>query len=813
MFFGNLVNTIFDNLLIDKDIEFDEIIEQGFKQRILSGIIIYKKYNWKSIKRKLKTHFENLSIFISDLKHKKVIIEPSFISNQYGIQGRLDALFLYNNDEENFYEIVELKSSKSPHIDYIPFEEENENRGVWINHLIQIVTYKLLLESFIKLENGKTQVLYSSDREYPFRNVEDDFILRKKILSTRNYIVAIEKAIAKRKYDLLDKLNTNELGTLPSFQAKKSINFTNIYNNLNEFEIEYFQEALTFLNKNILNQNIFYNAYDNYSDSIENLKINEENSDFEKNYIEFNIQKDISTSFRIGDQIILIYNNQNDGLIHKGYIKLLNLDSIVISLRNKLTIEEFFKSGTKWKIVKDESNALIKKIYPLLLNLFENERKNILFGIDTSNERIEIEYKNNELTVNQNYIIQNALSAENYYLIQGPPGSGKTSRILKSLVEYYYKNKTKTIVFSFTNKSVDHIEEVLKTSGIRNYIRIGTKVNESENLLAKITEENTFNEIIEKLDSCTLFISTISSLISNQEIFELYDFDIAIVDEASQILELDSISILQNFKKFIMIGDEKQLPAVCSLDEAERKIESKLLNDKFIYDFGESLFSRLIKININQKTNNFGLLYEQGRMDDIIMDITNTLFYNSLLKIFENNKNDFKFHSNIYFVNNEGNQLKKDDVEAKLTLDLINYFYDKGIQAQQIGVISPFRLQCRNILNKLEHHYENEIQVETIERFQGSEKDIIIFSLSTNFEYLISQISSIEIINNIKVDRKLNVAITRAKKILIIIGNERILNKSEIHNKLIKYFKGKNKFLNLFEFENNFTRYLPENNL
>lgn len=813
MFFGNLVNTIFDKLLIDKEIEFDEIIEHGFKQRILSGIIIYKKYNWKSIKRKLKTHFENLSIFISDLKHKKVIIEPSFISNQYGIQGRLDALFLYNNNEENFYEIVELKSSKSPHIEYIPFEEENENRGVWINHLIQIVTYKLLLESFIKLENGKTQLLYSSDREYPFRSVEDDFILRKKILSTRNYIVAIEKAIANRKYDLLDKLNTKDLGALPSFQAKKSINFTNIYNNLNEFEKEYFHEALTFLNKNILHQNIFYNVNENYSDVIENLKINEENSDFEKNYIVFNIQKNISTSFRIGDQIILIYNNQNDGLIHKGYIKLLNLDSIVISLRNKLTIEEFFKSGTKWKIIKDESNALIKKIYPLLLNLFENQKKDILFGIVTSNERNEIKYKNNELTANQNFIIQNALSAENYYLIQGPPGSGKTSRILKSLVEYYYKNKTKTIVFSFTNKSVDHIEEVLKTSGIRNYIRIGTKVNESENLLAKITEENSFNEIIDKLDTCNLFISTISSLISNQEIFELYDFDIAIVDEASQILELDSISILQKFKKFIMIGDEKQLPAVCSLDEAERKIESKLLNDKFIYDFGESLFSRLIKININQKTNNFGLLYEQGRMDDIIMDITNSLFYNGLLKRFENNNNDFKFQSNIYFVNNVGNQLKKDDFEAKLTLDLINYFSEKGIEAQQIGVISPFRLQCRNILNKLEYNYEKEIQVETIERFQGSEKDIIIFSLSTNFDYLINQISSIELINDIKVDRKLNVAITRAKKILIIIGNEQILNKSEIYYKLITYFKEKNKFLNLSEFENNFTHYLPENNL
>ena len=378
------------------------------------------------------------------------------------------------------------------------------------------------------------------------------------------------------------------------------------------------------------------------------------------------------------------------------------------------------------------------------------------------------------------------------------------------LFDFLSKEK-KILVFTFTNRAVDHIESVLNENGITEYVRIGTKVNNSNNLLSNITDKFTFNEVINKLDNCSLYLSTISSLISNPEIFDLYDFDIAIVDEASQILELDLITILQKFKKFILIGDEKQLPAVCSLDIEKRLIDSKQLNEIGLYDFGDSLFSRLLKLNIQANSNNYGLLYEQARMDEKIMDIANSLFYNNKLVKMENEYN-FIFQSKLYFINNNGSQLKSDDNEVNIINKIVEFLLSKNLSKSEIGIMSPFKLQCRNIKNSNEIYFSDEIIVDTIERFQGSEKEVIIISFATNYKYLIEQISSNIKIEGTLINRKLNVAITRAKKILILIGNNKVLECGNGYKKLIEYLKVNNAIIESNEFLANITQYLPESN-
>ncbi len=811
LFFGSLVNLAFDKLLENKECDFDEIIEEGFKSRILNGIVIYKKFSWKNLKRKLKTHYENLSLFITDLEYNKVLLEPSFISSNFGIQGRLDALLWSKKEDETIYEIIELKSSKSPNLDYQVFDKNNESKGVWINHLIQVITYQILLEEFIKLNKGKSHILYSDDKEFPFRLVKDSLELRKEIIQIRNYIVGIDLALTKKNYSLLEKLSPNLIGAIPSYMGNKVINFNKTYKKLNELEKNYFQEAITFLSN--LQIQLKTSNIDNKKqvNLISNLVLIKEESDFQNMYLKFQILTNESHSFRVGDYVNMIQNHQNDGLVHKAYIKEITRDYIVLSLRNKLTIEDFFTKKMKWKIVPEESDNLVKKVYPLLLNLFESENKEYLLGTKIPEYQITENYYNNILSENQNTIIKNAINADKYFLIQGPPGSGKTSRILNNLVSHYLSKEKKILVFAFTNRAVDHIESVLNENGITEYVRIGTKVNNSNNLLSNITDKFTFNEVINKLDNCSLYLSTISSLISNPEIFDLYDFDIAIVDEASQILELDLITILQKFKKFILIGDEKQLPAVCSLDIEKRLIDSKQLNEIGLYDFGDSLFSRLLKLNIQANSNNYGLLYEQARMDEKIMDIANSLFYNNKLVKMENEYN-FIFQSKLYFINNNGSQLKSDDNEVNIINKIVEFLLSKNLSKSEIGIMSPFKLQCRNIKNSNEIYFSDEIIVDTIERFQGSEKEVIIISFATNYEYLIEQISSNIKIEGTLINRKLNVAITRAKKILILIGNNKVLECGNGYKKLIEYLKVNNAIIESNEFLANITQYLPESN-
>jgi superfamily I DNA and/or RNA helicase len=94
-------------------------------------------------------------------------------------------------------------------------------------------------------------------------------------------------------------------------------------------------------------------------------------------------------------------------------------------------------------------------------------------------------------------------------------------------------------------------------------------------------------------------------------------------------------------------------------------------------------------------------------------------------------------------------------------------------------------MQCNAILNSLSEEDKGLITVDTVERFQGSERDIIIFSVPTNSTYLLNLLSKSKEINNINVDRKLNVAITRAKKKFVLLGNYEILSQNPIYKNLI----------------------------
>jgi DNA replication ATP-dependent helicase Dna2 len=435
-----------------------------------------------------------------------------------------------------------------------------------------------------------------------------------------------------------------------------------------------------------------------------------------------------------------------------------------------------------------------------------------------SSEQININLPTSRLTDEQKSILSEMISAEKYYLLWGPPGTGKTSAMLRYYMEHIFKETEEImLVLAYTNRAVDEICEAISNIGsdIDNYfIRIGSRYSTSpgfrDNLLvSKLDQINNRKELKSLFTKTRIVVSTLASIHGKKEIFSLINFDTILVDEASQILEPQIIGLLSKAPKFILIGDHNQLPAIVIQKEKLSKIKEQQLNALGIIDRRNSLFERLYKRCTERNWNwAIGNLNHQGRMHIAIMDFVNTHFYNNSLKLIDSIKrleSDAEYYHTykeeqkalaqkrmLYYpseIDNQSSTFKSNVHEAIMVANICksilalmkdNMFNQPGTR---IGVITPYRAQISAIKAELESiGITEDILVDTVERFQGSAKDIIILSLCLNLE---SQLIQLVNYSEDGIDRKLNVALTRAKEQLIIIGNESIMKTNAVYSSLI----------------------------
>ncbi len=268
-----------------------------------------------------------------------------------------------------------------------------------------------------------------------------------------------------------------------------------------------------------------------------------------------------------------------------------------------------------------------------------------------------------------------------------------------------------------------------------------------------------------------VFVSTISSALSNSEIFHIKKFNIAIIDEASQILEPHIIGLLSSVERFIMIGDEKQLPAVVVQNRKNCIVESQLLNEISLFNLSDSLFERLLRC---AKLNNWDcvdLINHQARMHQDIQELVNHLFYGHQMKLWKKDSIQTEEHnffskeaeeflerslakSRLIFINTQTeNILKINNQEAELTIEIIKLIRGKlgvAFKEKSIGVICMFRAQVANIIKMLPEDLKESILIDTVERFQGSERDFIIISSAVNNSHYIQFVQSVVNIDGIK---------------------------------------------------------------
>lgn len=289
-------------------------------------------------------------------------------------------------------------------------------------------------------------------------------------------------------------------------------------------------------------------------------------------------------------------------------------------------------------------------------------------------------------------------------------------------------------------------------------------------------------EIISKIIQDANLIAA-TAIYSSHPYLDNVIFDYTIMDEASQVAGYLSLLSLTKCKRFILVGDNKQLQPI-----EELKV-SKELN--------LSIFNRFVEKHKYPHT----LLDTQYRMNKKIASIANNLFYDGKLKTFEGIANQtLKFKSGkpknkllggnnpVVFIDTKKVGYYEDGTgtgcenqkEAKLVAHIASLLLDQGIKPNSIGILTPYRRQ-RSLIKKCVEESGKDIEVNTVYEYQGREKEVIIISFAKSSK---SESPKYKL-NFIERPTQLNVAITRAKKKLIIVGNSQTLCQSKLLKRLL----------------------------
>lgn len=820
MVVGTLINGMVDALVSQPDLSDDDVFGVAVHQRPLQTALVARDQGtWDKLSQQARATLPALRYGLQQFAGKVILAEPTFLSPKLGLQGRLDFI-IRSATNPNDFDIVELKSGAPP------TPSLNNPHPIRPSHQAQAAAYSMMVRLANPSRRGNTSVWYPRSETDPFRAVTSTPNLEQSIVDCRNALVIQQLAAAHRLPSSLGSLKRHVAMLVPDYARNEALDLAASVDALAPTERLYIRAWSSFLHNEILNTHLSEGGTAELWSTtlakkrlaegcLTDLVLDPDESDIEALHLRFRrLASDAKdTSLRLGDPVVVLRHADVDPEamaatpILKGTIRDVTTNHVDVSLRNKLADRDALLTlGTSWLVEREASVASLKSLAGALPRWARtpSRRRQTLLGLHEPSRLVAPTIDADGLYPQQLHVVQQALAAQDWFLIQGPPGTGKTSAVLRRLVHALYANPNERIwLLAYTNRAADEICHVVERSlGSESYIRLASKDgagrHSAHRHLSALASQHSPTALSAMIANCRCVVATIASMNTNTALLDALAPTTVIVDEASQVLEPHLLPIASAAGRLILIGDECQLPAVIAQQDAGLVIDNSMLAEICLDTLGQSFFERLMRCAIkNGWHHSVGRLTEQGRMHERIGSVVGRLFYGGTLtatqpwqrsaqpwrngsshpvlqEVFENRM--VYIDSDHYADAGIDPALRDATVAANLASLLIHEVGD--VSPSTVGMIAPFRSQNFRIRSLLPAAYQSSITVDTVERFQGSERDVMIIAASVASMADLDSITSLAHSVYGLVDRKLNVAVSRARECCIIVGSRSILSQS-----------------------------------